>query len=263
VPDTPVVGRPTAQPRSNRETGLAVQRRFTDRSDGDLSVLGPPDQLGLLRSNIAPAPWTWLHQVHGDRVVVVTTPGEHAGADADAAVTAVPGAVLAVHTADCAGVLLRAETGAGVVVGAAHAGWRGLESGVLQATVAAMRDLGAQQVAWELGPCISPGAYEFGEGDLDRLVQRYGPTLRGTTTGGERALDLRAGVAAALAETGATAVLDEPLAVRCTASDPDCFSWRARRDRGRQAAVTWIDARPIGSDLSTAAGSTTGPGCAP
>jgi len=195
--------------------------------------------------------------------MVVTRPGEHAGADADAAVTRVPGAVLAVHTADCAGVLLRAETGDGVVVGAAHAGWRGLESGVLQATVAAMRDLGALQVSWELGPCISPAAYEFGEVDLDRLIQRYGPTLRGTTAGGERALDLRAGVAAALAETGASAVLDDPLAVRCTSSDPDCFSWRARGERGRQAAVTWIDDLLGGPDPSISSTADTGPGGAP
>ncbi len=175
--------------------------------------------------------------------MVVNTPGQHAGADADAAVTAEPGAVLAVHTADCAGVLLCAGTDDGAVIGAAHAGWRGLESGVLQATVAAMRELGAQQVGWELGPCISPDAYEFGADDLDRLVQRYGPTLRGATAGGAPALDLRAGVAAALAEAGATAVLEDPLAVRCTASDPDCYSWRARSDQGRQAAVTWIEAR--------------------
>ena len=52
-------------------------------------------------------PWTWLRQVHGAGVVIVTEPGEHAGAQADAAVTAVPGAVLAVQTADCAPVAAR------------------------------------------------------------------------------------------------------------------------------------------------------------
>jgi copper oxidase (laccase) domain-containing protein len=63
-----------------------------------------------------------------------------------------------------------------------------------------------------------------------------------TTSAGAPALDLRAGVAAALAEVDALPADPDPSAVRCTATDPGCFSWRARADRGRQAAVTWIEA---------------------
>lgn len=220
----------------------AVRTRFTDRRDGDLRVGLPADVLAVRRAAVAPVPWTWLDQVHGDRVVVVHRPGEHAGAPADAAVTAAVGATLAVHTADCAGVLLRSNGPGPTVVGAAHAGWRGLELGVLDATVSAMVDLGAEHITWRLGPCISPAEYEFGPEELARLADRFGPSVVATTRTGAAAFDLRAGVAAALHAAGAEPELAAPTEVRCTASDPDCFSWRAARDTGRQASVTWIEA---------------------
>lgn len=221
--------------------GSTVSLRFTDRSDGDLAVRIDPAELELRRRAVAPTPWTWLEQVHGADVVVVGHRGDRAGERADAAVTTVPGATLAVHTADCAGVLLVGAGENGPVVAAAHAGWRGLELGVLQATVAAMGELGADDVAWWLGPCISAAAYEFGPHDLERLAVRLGPSVVATSAAGTPALDLRAGVAAALVEAGARPAGAAPLSVRCTASDPTCFSWRARAEPGRQAAVIRIE----------------------
>jgi polyphenol oxidase len=223
----------------------SVHLGFTDAADGDLAVTGGGPDLDARRRRVAPHPWTWLRQVHGARVVEVDVPGEWAGAEADAAVTTAVGAVLAVHTADCAGVVLFGSgpdpvTGEPTaVVGAAHAGWRGLQDGVLQHTVDLMRRLGAEQVDWDLGPCISPAAYEFGESDLDALADRYGPTVRSTTLGGSPALDLRAGVRAALAEAGVDPG-SGPDHVPCTALDPGFFSWRARQDTARQAAVVWL-----------------------
>ncbi len=98
--------------------------------------------------------------------------------------TDVPGATLAVHTADCAGVLLVGTSEERTVVGAAHAGWRGAELGVLEATVAAMRALGAERILWRLGPCISPAAYEFGAEDLARLAARWGSSVVARTGSG-------------------------------------------------------------------------------
>lgn len=221
---------------------------FTSRAHGDLAVDLPPDVLERRRVAIAPTPWTWLRQVHGADVVVVTEPGEHAGAAADAAVSAADGVTLAVHSADCAPVLLH-STGTGpTVVGAAHAGWRGLQAGVLQRTVEQMRRLGADDVVWRLGPCISPTAYEFGPDDLEQLRTTLGDGVVARTGTGAPALDLRAGVRAALASAGA-APADPDRVVDCTATDPSYFSWRARRDRGRQAAVIWTAAAcSTGSD---------------
>jgi len=183
--------------------------------------------------------------VHGDRVMQVLHPGEHCGVAADAAVTAVPGAVLSVLTADCAPVLMWSTDPARPVVGAAHAGWRGLYDGVLERTVDAMRVLGADQIEWRLGPCISAVAYEFGHADLTTMALRFGPDVVAATADGAPALDLSAAVWSAMRATGT----DQPdrRLPPCTATDagatgsPTYFSWRARRDSGRQAGLIWIE----------------------
>jgi YfiH family protein len=179
---------------------------------------------------------TWLRQVHGAEVVVVTRPAEHAGAAADAAVTNVPGCKLAIRTADCAPVVL---TGDGAV-GVAHAGWRGVQAGVLQATVGAMRGLGVQgPITASIGPCIHAECYEFGARDLATVAGRYGAAVRGVTSAGRPALDVRAAVTAALAEAGVVEVLDDQ---PCTACAEDrYFSHRARGDAGRFATIAWLE----------------------
>jgi len=183
-------------------------------------------------------PWTWLHQVHGADVVTVEAPGAHAGAPADAAVTATPGAAVAVTTADCAPVVLLA----GGAVGVAHAGWRGLEAGVVAAAAQAMADLGHPPERAVIGPCIRADRYAFGPADLDRVAGRWGDGVRATTPEGVPALDLAAGVRAALAEAGVTAVDD---AGTCTAADATRYwSHRARAEAGRIATVAWIEDGP-------------------
>jgi len=210
--------------------GRPAAIRFTRRDDGDLRIDADPAALDERRRRVAPGPWTWLRQVHGADVVVVTTPGQHAGAKADAAVTAVPGAVLAVHTADCVPVLLDGDG----VVGAAHAGWRGLLGGVLERTVAALRDLGATAVTAHVGPHIRARCYEFGAPALDEVAARLGDGVRAETAWGTPALDLAAGVRAALDPLG-VGVVDHG---GCTACEPDgLFSHRARGDAGRQAGT--------------------------
>ncbi len=218
---------------------------FTGRADGDLGSLaergpaGPSSALIARRRAIADGPWSWLRQVHGARVVVVTAPGDQAGAEADAAVTDVPDAVLAVLTADCAPISFTSPEG---IRGVAHAGWRGVEAGVITATVEAMRRLGATDVDAVVGPCIHPCCYEFSATDLDRVAFRLGQHVRATTSAGRPSLDLPAAVRHALHEAEAT--VDESVCV-CTACDTDpdgqprWFSHRARGDEQRQALVSW------------------------
>lgn len=102
-----------------------------------------------------------LHQVHSPDVVTLTEPPA-TRLQADAMVTATPGLALGVLTADCQPVLF-ADATAGVI-GAAHAGWRGAQSGVLEATVDAMERLGADRarITAVIGPTISQSAYEVG-----------------------------------------------------------------------------------------------------
>ncbi len=103
-----------------------------------------------------------VHQVHSADVVAITAPLSDRPR-ADALVTATPGLVLAVLTADCQPVLF-ADARAGVI-GAAHAGWKGAKTGVLEATLDAMEGLGANRadIAAVVGPCISQTAYEVGQ----------------------------------------------------------------------------------------------------
>ena len=203
----------------------------TDRADGDLRIDG--EGVEARRAGVRPGPWTWLRQVHGHRVVVVTGPGGAAGEEADAAVTAAEDAALAVHTADCASVALVAPAGG---VGAVHAGWRGLLAGVVEEAVVALRArVGDERVEAVLGPCIGPADYEFGERDLALLVDRYGPGVRARTRGGRPALDITATVTTALDRVGVPLVARDP---RTTAS-PELWSHRLDGATARTATVVW------------------------
>lgn len=116
-----------------------------------------------------------LTQVHGHDVVAVKEPWQAgAGPRADAMVTDRKGVALGIVTADCAPVLF-ADTEAGVV-GAAHAGWRGAVSGVIEATLLAMVALGAraERVTAAVGPCIGQASYEVGS-DLRGAVLAHTP----------------------------------------------------------------------------------------
>jgi hypothetical protein len=128
----------------------------------------------------------WLRQVHGTQVLRLDagTP-EHPPEPADAAWTTEPGIACTVQVADCLPVLLAARDGRAVA--AAHAGWRGLAGGVLEATVAALRDGAGIEPgdlqAW-LGPCIGPAAFEVGAdvltgfGRAPTAPRAGGPTWR-------------------------------------------------------------------------------------
>jgi len=112
-----------------------------------------------------------LYQVHSATAVVVEKPWKPGEAPkADAAVTKVPGLALGILTADCAPVLL-ADAAAGVI-GAAHAGWKGALSGVVDATVEAMVGLGAEvnNIQAAIGPCIHQASYEVGAEFRDRFM---------------------------------------------------------------------------------------------
>jgi YfiH family protein len=125
---------------------------------------------------IGPDRLVGLTQVHGCAVVHVTAPWRPgAGPPADAMVTDRADIALGIVTADCAPILF-ADTQAGVV-GAAHAGWRGAVAGVIEATIAAMKRLGAAPAttAAAIGPCIRQSSYEVGA-DLRDAVLALAPS---------------------------------------------------------------------------------------
>lgn len=203
----------------------------------------------LLRAHLPAAP-RWLRQVHGARVVdaaAVPADGADPGAtvEADAAFTAEPGVVAAVLTADCLPVLF--ADAAGRCVAAAHAGWRGLAAGVLQATAHAVRarvnDPGARLVAW-LGPAIGPDHFEVGADVLDAMSTALPDARAAFVPRGPHKFhaDLYALARMALAQAG---VDDVHGGGDCTYCDAARF-YSHRRDRatGRQATLIWISASP-------------------
>jgi YfiH family protein len=207
-----------------------VMARWTGRAEGDVR----PDAPGAPERSrrILDRRWCWVRQVHGSEVVVAG-PGTESGEEADAVVSADPEVALAVFSADCATVALASPEG---VMGAVHAGWKGVVAGVIGRAVEAVRSLGATSVFAGLGPCIRPECYEFGLADLDRVAAAVGPAARSVTRFGAPALDLPAAVAGALAEAGAELVVSDPT---CTGCSPDHFSYRARGSVERQALVVW------------------------
>ncbi|NDK38092.1 peptidoglycan editing factor PgeF [Pseudoxanthomonas gei] len=181
----------------------------------------------------------WLRQVHGTEVVRFdrAAMAQHEEPLADACVTADPGVVLAILTADCLPVVLAAEDGS--EIGAAHAGWRGLADGVLETTVAAMQTPAGRLLAW-LGPAAGPRTYEIGEEVFDAFVSQdagaeaaFAPTRRGHWR-----VDLYALARQRLMRLGLTRIHGGDL---CTISDPGRF-YSHRRDArtGRMATVVWM-----------------------
>jgi purine-nucleoside/S-methyl-5'-thioadenosine phosphorylase / adenosine deaminase len=208
-----------------------VRALVTTRPLGDMKAEAGRARLrGLL-----PAEPLWLRQVHG--VTVVDAAKALPGVAADASFTREAGVVCAVMAADCMPVLLAHD--AAEVVAVAHAGWRGLAAGVIEAAVGAMGVPAARIFAW-LGPAIGPDAYEVGDEVRAAFLERdaRAASAFAPARAGHWHLDLYAVARQRLASHGVTRVFGGGL---CTASDPArFFSWRRERAEGRMAAVIWI-----------------------
>ncbi|MEP7183526.1 MAG: peptidoglycan editing factor PgeF [Betaproteobacteria bacterium] len=192
-----------------------------------------------------PSPPVWLEQVHGSAVVTLGPHAPHAPPIADAAVTRQPGVVCAVLTADCLPVVFANR--AGTAVGIAHAGWRGLAAGVLEATVAAMAASDARPgdlFAW-LGPAIGPAAFEVGADVVDAFcaadpgaIACFAPHRAGKWHADLAALARRRLAAAGVTHIGGGGFCTHADGVRF-------FSYRRERASGRMAAVVWLDAAAV------------------
>ncbi len=213
-----------------------VRALMTTRAMGDLKG---EDGKRRLRA-LLPSEPAWLRQVHGTGIVDAAVPSS-TGIAADASYAREKNIVCAVLAADCMPVLLAHD--GGEAVAAAHAGWRGLCAGVIEATLAAMGVAATRVVAW-LGPAIGPAAYEVGEEvraaflDRDpRAASAFRPTRPGHWY-----LDLYAVARQRLAAHGVTRVFGGGF---CTASDPvRFFSYRRDKASERMAAAIWIQSPP-------------------
>ncbi len=249
------------EPSANAGVGVAFTDRLGGVSRGSYGPLNlgrtdsddPADvaaNFSLVREALGVSRVATLHQVHSADVVVIdddTFPADRPGGElggsapgglslpvADGMVTRTPGLALCVRVADCVPVLL-ADPDAGVV-GAAHAGRVGVASGVLAATVAAMRDLGADRITAWIGPHVCGRCYEV-PAEMAQAVSQVVPETAATTRWGTTALDLGAGCEAQLARVGVPATHHGG----CTLENPLLHSHR--RDgagAGRLGGFVWL-----------------------
>lgn len=193
----------------------------------------------------------WLNQVHGTAVIdAASVMPDEAAPSADASFTVKPGVVCAIMTADCLPVLFCSADG--TVVAAAHAGWRGLAGGVLEASVAAMRagaagqGDGAEILAW-LGPAIGPRRFEVGSDVLAAFRQAApdAPAVAEVTAAftavpgqpGKYLADIYALARSVLRRAGVTRIAG---GAHCTVSEPQRFySYRRDGVTGRQVSLIW------------------------
>lgn len=225
-------------PAPARVHALSTTRHGGEGGIADFSHRNP--ELARVRATLrhfAPTEPLWLSQVHGDGVASA----DHAHAtppQADGVVASTADAVCAVLTADCLPVLFTdAEA---TVVAAAHAGWRGLAAGVLEATLAAMRVAPHAVIAW-LGPAIGPNAFEVGDDvrDAFRAADTGAQSSFIALRPGKWHADLYALARRRLARAGVHAVYG---GTRCTLTERDSF-FSYRRGGGdaprRMATVIW------------------------
>ncbi|AMP00487.1 multi-copper polyphenol oxidoreductase laccase family protein [Collimonas arenae] len=240
---------------STTRVGGTSQDPYGDGSGGGGLNLGAhvddaPQAVASNRALLAvvlPAEPVWMTQVHGSHVVDADSAA--IGVEADAAITTRPGVVCAVQTADCLPVLFADLHGR--VVGAAHAGWRGLVGGVLQNTVARMRQAGAEQIVAWLGPAIGPGQFEVGADVLTAFVDaaqsmQAEPQVLVQTRDCFRPIAARPGkyladiyelARIALRQAGVEDVYGGGL---CTVADRTFYSYRRDRVTGRMASLIWL-----------------------
>ena len=182
-----------------------------------------------------PAEPAWLTQVHGTQVVDAATVAK--GVEADAAVSRTTGRVCVVMTADCLPVFFCDR--AGTVVAVAHAGWRGLLAGVLEATVMRMAVAHEDVIAW-LGPAIGPEAFEVGHEVRDAFVAANGLTVSCFVEAGQGKwlADLYELARLRLRGIGVTMMGGGD---RCTYREADhFFSYRRDGVTGRMASLIWL-----------------------
>lgn len=186
-----------------------------------------------------PAEPAWIEQVHGTDVaeldVLPEGPAPHV--TADAVISRRAGRVCVVQVADCLPVLFAACDGSAIA--AAHAGWRGLAAGVLEATVAELGVDPSRLVAW-LGPAIGPEHFEVGDEVRAVFVAREPETAQAFVANarGRWQCDLLALARRRLVALGVTQIFGGRW---CTYADPvDFFSYRRDGQCGRMAAVLWL-----------------------
>jgi hypothetical protein len=177
----------------------------------------------------------WINQTHGVHAVTL---GEEEERNADAAIAREPGRIAVIMTADCLPILMCNQQGSEVA--AVHAGWRGLQGGVIQSTLAAMHSSPQQLIAW-IGPGISQACFEVGDEVYSAFVGQDPAAARGFTANrpGHWLCDLGGLAESILCAAGVAGVTRSP---HCSYLNAEMFfSYRREATTGRMASLIWIN----------------------
>lgn len=232
----------------SEERGVGVA--FTDACEGNLAAHTGDDPAEVARrrrrleEQLGSGPVRYVRQVHGIVVHDVTgaaaQDGDPAAAPEADAVVSADGRPVGILTADCLPVVLVGEVPGGTpVLAVAHAGRKGLLSGVLQAAVNSVRGNGAHGIEAWIGPAVCGACYEVPE-EMAREAGALVPGIVSTTSWGTTGLDLP-GAARTLLEANGVRVRPETLdhSAWCTLEHEDLYSYRRDRTTGRFAGVVW------------------------
>lgn len=222
-------------------TGAYASLNLGSRVGDEAAAVAANRRLLALAAGL-PAEPCWLRQVHGTEVADLDAPAAAGAPESspgeDAVITRQRGRVCAILTADCVPVLFASPEGG--LIGAAHAGWRGLAAGVLQATVAALKGEPKALMAW-IGPCIGPEAYEVGPEVRDAVLAAMpgaAPAFR-AGSGSRFMADLPQIARLQLKASGVARIFG---GTECTYQDPGrYFSHRRDGQTGRQATLIWLE----------------------
>ena len=190
---------------------------------------------------LLPADPVWLNQVHGIEVADADLLDGSTLVTADASVTTQRGKVLAILTADCLPVVIADKDGQ--VLGAAHAGWRGLCHGVLEATMQALRERCPQATGWRawIGPAIGPEAFEVGDEVRQAFIEKDSAARVHFVPGAQDGKWMADLPALAVMRLQAQGVQDIEPSGLCSYTQQDLFfSYRRVAASGRMATCAWL-----------------------
>ena len=239
-PDWPAPSRVHAAVSTRHGPGVSAapfERFNLGLNSGDDVDTVQANRSALQQTLRLPAAPRWLRQVHGTGVAELGPLPSSDAPQADAAVSHLPGTVLAILTADCVPVLFCADDGN--TIGAAHAGWRGLAAGVLEETIEQMQCPAARLMAW-IGPCIGAASYEVGDevrkAFIDQNTSASGAFV--ATRPGHWQCDLATLVKQRLTAAGIERIYGGGFDTR---TDERFYSYRREGARsGRFASLIWL-----------------------
>ena len=194
---------------------------FTGKAAGTYDPISGLENRDEISKSLAVPTTIFMKQVHGNTVVIVDEASNNL-LEADALVTNKKSIALAVQAADCLPLLLQSDG----VVAAVHVGRKGLLNGVALAAVAAMQDLGAEQITGVVGPHICGSCYEVDQVMFDEITQ-----IHPGSAASNRRLNLFAGLVAQIPQVALTNMNI------CTRENPSYFSFRRGAESGRQVGV--------------------------